>query len=77
VLHYFFITDNFEDCVVETVNQGEDADTTGALAGMLAGALYGVEAIPQRWLKNLDPTISRRIRDQVNRLLEIAPGNAP
>ncbi len=77
VLHYFFITDNFEDCVVETVNQGEDADTTGALAGMLAGALYGVEAIPARWLKNLDPVISRRIRDQVSRLLEIEPGNAP
>jgi ADP-ribosyl-[dinitrogen reductase] hydrolase len=77
VLHYFFITDNFEDCVVDTVNQGEDADTTGALAGMLAGALYGVEAIPPRWLKNLDPAISRRIRDQVNSLLEIAPGDAP
>ncbi|MCE5181861.1 MAG: ADP-ribosyl-[dinitrogen reductase] hydrolase [Betaproteobacteria bacterium] len=77
VLHHFFYTDNFEDCVVDTVNRGEDADTTGALAGMLAGALYGVEAIPQRWLKNLDPEVFRRIGEQVDGLLEMAPGGAP
>lgn len=77
VLHHFFYTDNFEDCVVDTVNRGEDADTTGALAGMLAGALYGVEAIPPRWLKNLDPEISRRIGEQVDGLLKIAPGGTP
>jgi ADP-ribosyl-[dinitrogen reductase] hydrolase len=39
VLHYFFNTDSFESCLIATVNQGDDADTTGALAGMLAGAL--------------------------------------
>lgn len=77
VLHHFFYTDNFEDCVVDTVNRGEDADTTGAQAGMLAGALYGVEAIPQRWLKNLDPEVFRRIGEQVDGLLEMAPGGAP
>jgi ADP-ribosyl-[dinitrogen reductase] hydrolase len=38
VLHYFFSTDSFEACLIATVNQGGDADTTGALAGMLAGA---------------------------------------
>lgn len=70
VLHYFFNTDSFEDCVIATVNQGDDADTTGALAGMLAGALYGVEQIPQRWLMQLNPIVAGQIRQQVLGLLE-------
>jgi ADP-ribosyl-[dinitrogen reductase] hydrolase len=73
VLHHFFYTDNFESCVVETVNRGEDADTTGALAGMLAGALYGAEAIPERWLATLDPAVMHRISEQTEGLLKIAP----
>jgi ADP-ribosyl-[dinitrogen reductase] hydrolase len=72
VLHHFFYTDNFESCVVETVNRGEDADTTGALAGMLAGALYGAEAIPKRWLEQLDPDVTRRIREQAEWLLRLS-----
>lgn len=73
VMHHFFFTDNFEDCVVETINRGEDADTTGALAGMLAGALYGVEAIPQRWLERIDPEVADRIREQTVGLLALSP----
>jgi ADP-ribosyl-[dinitrogen reductase] hydrolase len=73
VLHHFFSTDSFEACVVETVNRGEDADTTGALAGMLAGALYGLEAIPQRWLDRLDPVCRRRIHQQTLDLLALVP----
>ncbi|HEY3327534.1 MAG TPA: ADP-ribosyl-[dinitrogen reductase] hydrolase [Novimethylophilus sp.] len=69
VLHHFFHTDSFETCVVETVNRGEDADTTGAIAGMLAGALYGVKAIPLRWLARLDPTVREEIERQTNALL--------
>lgn len=70
VLHYFFATDSFESCVVQTVNQGEDADTTGAIAGMLAGALYGVEAIPKRWLDKLDNKVRAEIEHQVQALLK-------
>lgn len=72
VLHHFFYTDSFESCVVETVNQGEDADTTGALGGMLAGALYGAEAIPRRWLEKLDPEVTRRIHGQAEGLLRLS-----
>ena len=42
-------TDSFEEAVVQVVNLGNDADTAGAVAGALAGAAYGLEAIPQRW----------------------------
>ncbi|MDD5329290.1 MAG: ADP-ribosylglycohydrolase family protein, partial [Sulfuricella sp.] len=71
--HFFFFTDNFESCVVETVNRGEDADTTGALAGMLAGAMYGAEAIPKRWLEKLEPEVVARIHEQVEGLLRLSP----
>lgn len=70
VLHHFFATDSFESCVVETVNRGEDADTTGAIAGMLAGALYGVEAIPKRWLDKLAPQVKAEIESQTQSLIK-------
>jgi ADP-ribosyl-[dinitrogen reductase] hydrolase len=35
------------------VNLGEDADTTGAIYGQLAGAFYGERGIPSRWLSQL------------------------
>ena len=69
VLHYFFSTDSFESCLIATVNQGYDADTTGALAGMLAGARYGIEQIPQRWLAKLDQQVSGQIRQQTAELI--------
>lgn len=75
VLHGFFSTDSFESCLIETVNCGGDADTTGAIAGMLAGAHYGVGAIPARWLKRLDPAVRREIERQVVALLAL--GGAP
>ena len=40
----------FEDAVVHAVNKGGDADTVGAVAGMIAGRLYGYSNIPARWL---------------------------
>lgn len=72
VLHYFFHTDSFENCLVGVVNRGDDADTTGALAGMLAGAAYGVDAIPARWLAKLDPAVKQEIELQTQALLEIS-----
>lgn len=77
VLHYFFNTDNFKDCLVGVVNQGDDADTTGALAGMLAGAMYGVQAIPPAWLGRLDPRVKRMIHAQVDALLAWNPSLRP
>ena len=74
VLHHFFSTDSFESCLIATVNQGGDADTTGAIAGMLAGAHYGVEAIPGRWLKRLDPATRRVIETHTPVLLAIESG---
>ena len=68
----FFSTGNFEDCLVRVVNRGGDADTTGALAGQLAGALYGLENIPARWLNKLDPAVHAAICEQVPKLLTLS-----
>ncbi len=72
VLHCFTSHDGFEAAVVAAVNQGDDADTTGALVGMLAGARCGAQALPRRWLNRLDPDIRRAITDQTGALLAIA-----
>ena len=71
VFESFFDTDNFEECLVETVNRGGDADTTGAIVGMIAGAYYGLEAIPKRWLKRLDPATVDLCREQAVKLLAL------
>jgi len=42
-------TSTFEEAVVAVVNLGKDADTAGTVVGALAGAAYGLSAIPQRW----------------------------
>lgn len=49
----FFKTDDFEEGALLAVNLGDDADTTGAVYGQLAGAYYGVESIPTPWLEKL------------------------
>jgi ADP-ribosyl-[dinitrogen reductase] hydrolase len=46
-------TTSFEDALVQVVNLGEDADTAGAVAGALAGAYYGLDAIPKQWADRL------------------------
>jgi ADP-ribosyl-[dinitrogen reductase] hydrolase len=46
-------TTSFEECVLKAVNLGGDTDTTGCVAGGLAGVLYGLENIPTEWRKSL------------------------
>ena len=49
----FVNTATFEEALVTAVNLGGDTDTIGAVAGALAGAFYGREGIPPRWLEPL------------------------
>lgn len=46
-------TDNYKDCVLKAVNLGDDTDTVAAVAGGLAGALYGYDSIPLSWRNQL------------------------
>lgn len=46
-------TDTYRAAILKAANLGEDADTTAAIAGQLAGAFYGEEGIPADWLDRL------------------------
>ena len=46
-------TDSYRECVLKAVNLGDDTDTVAAVAGGLAGGVYGLEGIPQEWLNSL------------------------
>jgi len=72
VLHYLTLHSDFEDALIATVNQGDDADTTGALVGMLAGARCGASALPQRWLQRLQTDTVQAITEQTHGLLALA-----
>lgn len=58
----FFHTSTFEAAVLAAVNLGDDADTTAAICGQMAGAYYGVGAIPAEWLEAL------AMRDEIDAL---------
>ena len=49
----FHRSDSFREGALRAVNLGDDADTTGAIYGQLAGAFYGVDAIPRDWIERL------------------------
>ena len=48
---------DFENALITAVNLGGDADTIGAITGGLAGAYYGYDAIPQRWIEAIPADI--------------------
>ncbi|WP_255683371.1 ADP-ribosylglycohydrolase family protein [Luteimonas sp. MHLX1A] len=49
----FWTTESLEAAVLQAANLGDDADTTAAICGQLAGAFYGAGAIPAPWLEAL------------------------
>ncbi len=66
----FYSTDTFEEGALSAVNLGDDADTTGAVYGQLAGAVYGVSSIPEGWRDKL--TFREKIETFANDLFRLA-----
>ncbi len=62
----FAQTETFEAAILRAANLGDDADTTAAVCGQVAGAYYGESAIPARWLERL--TMAAHIRGLADRL---------
>jgi ADP-ribosylglycohydrolase len=63
-------SESFRDGALLAVNLGDDADTTGAVYGQLAGALYGEAAIPAEWREKL--ALRERIEGLADSLYELA-----
>jgi ADP-ribosyl-[dinitrogen reductase] hydrolase len=57
---------SFKDAVLRAANLGDDADTTAAVCGQVAGAYWGESGIPADWLKKL--AMAEEIRDLADRL---------
>lgn len=67
-------SDSFENGALLAVNLGDDADTTGAVYGQLAGALYGEDAIPARWRELL--ALRETIESMADRLHDLSAADA-
>ena len=65
----FAKSDSFEDTILTAVNLGHDSDTTGAVAGQIAGAIWGFSAIPDKWVAKLYE--GERIYSLAKRLYEL------
>lgn len=59
---YWSYKDSFEDAILGAVNHGGDADTIAAITGSLAGAKFGINSIPQRWLDALNPNVKESLK---------------
>jgi ADP-ribosyl-[dinitrogen reductase] hydrolase len=64
----FVQTDTFEAAILKAANLGDDADTTAAICGQVAGAHYGESGIPTKWLERL--TMRQQISTLADRLFE-------
>lgn len=67
----FFNTHSYEEAVLEAVNLGDDADTTAAICGQVAGAFYGDENIPIEWRVSVYRSLF--IQNLADRLYESVP----
>lgn len=64
----FNTTTSFEEGLIAAVNLGGDSDTIGAVFGQIAGAYYGFEAIPVRWVKSVKTW--RKVDSLIERFLD-------
>lgn len=67
----FARTETLEDAILMAANLGDDADTTAAVCGQVAGAYYGEKGIPPRWLERL--ALRSTIEDMADRLAAPRP----
>jgi ADP-ribosyl-[dinitrogen reductase] hydrolase len=65
----FYNSESFKEGLLLAVNLGNDADTTGAVYGQIAGAYYGVEDIPEEWREKI--ALKEKIEDYSLRLFEM------
>ncbi|MCF7985874.1 MAG: ADP-ribosylglycohydrolase family protein [Thiohalocapsa sp.] len=68
----FWSTETFEAGALAAVDLGDDADTTGAIYGQLAGAYYGMEGIPRHWRGMI--ALRERILGLADGLMTLAQG---
>lgn len=79
----FHKADTFREAVLDAVNLGDDADTTGAVCGQIAGAYWGTRGMPEQWLQGiarrdlLDPAIDALLDVRASEPTPAAPPSRP
>lgn len=68
-------TNTFEDAILLAANLADDADSVAATTGQLAGALYGVSGMPEKWVQQV--AWSQDISERARKLFEQAPTSDP
>jgi ADP-ribosyl-[dinitrogen reductase] hydrolase len=66
----FYHSNSFIEGALLAANLGDDADTTAAIYGQLAGAYYGVQGIPDRWISKL--ALVDKITSYADRIFDLA-----
>ena len=61
-LYWTTKTETFEDAIIGAVNHGGDADTIAAITGSLVGAKYGFDAIPSKWVNQLNSDVLKELK---------------
>ena len=64
----FMTTNSFGEAVLAATNLGDDADTTAAITGQIAGAYYGLSGIPKHWVERV--AWSNQIQEMADKLVE-------
>ena len=62
-------SNSYVEAVLKAVNLGKDTDTTATITGGLAGVIYGIGEIPQKWISSLAK--SKKVLDISDRFAEI------
>lgn len=63
---YWSKKNSFEEAIIGAVNHGGDADTIAAITGSLAGAKFGYNAIPEKWINQLNPDVKHFLENFKN-----------
>jgi len=71
----FVHTHSFEEAILMAANLGDDADTTAAVCGQIAGAYYGARQIPAPWIERL--ALQSEITELADRLYDASKKRAP
>lgn len=69
-IYWSFNARNFREAIIGPVNHGGDADTIAALTGGIAGAHFGKDHIPKKWIEKLDQDVVKDMENMANWIVD-------
>ena len=73
-MYWLFETETVEEAIMGAVNYGGDTDTIAAITGSLVGAYYGYNAIPSRWIYDLNNDVKKQLDQYAEFFTEVYKG---